>query len=94
MLSRDIFHYLSQKTGKKWNNSLDMTPQRGKEYYIIPTSLRRFLLKMVHIELELAAARAHDKSISKKEQEIAHEAAQTFLDALAMLTYAEGGCVC
>ena len=68
-----------------------MTPQRGKEYYIIPTSLRRFLLKMVHIELESAAARAHDKSISKKEQEIAHEAAQTFLDALAMLTYAEGG---
>ena len=46
---------------------------------------------MVHIELESAAARAHDKSISKKEQEIAHEAVQTFLDALAMLTYAEGG---
>ena len=46
---------------------------------------------MVHIELEAAAARAHDKSLSERDREIAHEAAQAFLDAHAMLTYAEGG---
>ena len=46
---------------------------------------------MVHIELEAAAARAHDKSLSEREREIAHEAVQAFLDAHAMLTYAEGG---
>ena len=63
----------------------------GKKYYIIPHNLRRFLLKMVHIELEAAAARAHDKSLSEREREIAHEAVQAFLDAHAMLTYAEGG---
>ena len=46
---------------------------------------------MVYIELEAAADRAHDKSRTAHEREVAHEAAQAFLDAYGMLTYAEGG---